>query len=95
MRAYWVTFTDGTAGCCDGQSAYDAAQIAEHFTKKKVDDGGNKYEPKGVKPLPYPANPIIWQFLHPIDGRACPPFCHDPKNCAGRSSCPKNYACSE
>jgi colicin import membrane protein len=27
--------------------------------------------------LPYPANPIIWQFEHPINGK-CPPFCHSP-----------------
>jgi len=41
-----------------------------------------------------PAKPIIWQFEHPVNGK-CPPFCHSPKQCQGRTACPQPYACSE
>ena len=86
MRAYWVEFKDGTAGCCEGQSAYDAGIIAAHLTNKEVD-----HDPEV---LPYPASPLIWQFDHPKHGK-CPAFCSSPSQCKGRSSCPKSYACSE
>ena len=93
MQGYWITFTDGTTGYCEGHSEYDAKSIAEHLTKKKVKADGDEWHPK-LKPLPYPATPVIWQLDHPVNGK-CPAFCHDPKNCQGRTACPKNYACSE
>jgi hypothetical protein len=40
-----------------------------------------------VLPLPYPS-----REGHP---NGCPPFCYTPERCAGRTSCPKSYACSE
>lgn len=92
MQAYWLTFTDGSQACCEGQSAYDAKKIAEKFTGKKV--AGGDYENIKAETLPYPSSPIIWQFEHPIYGKT-PTFCHDPRHCVGRGSCPKNYACTE
>lgn len=92
MQSYWLKFTDGSEGCCQGQNEYDAKSIAEKLTGKTV--GGGQYRDIHAKILPYPATPIIWQFDHPVTGK-CPPFCFTPKQCAGHSSCPKNYACSE
>lgn len=94
MSAFWIKFTDGSEACCEGRSAFDAQSIAEHLTSKTVADKPNNGTVGNVKSLPYPASPIIWQLDHPVRGKH-PLFCHDPKNCAGRSSCPKNYACSE
>lgn len=92
MTAYWLRFTDGSEACSEGQSPYDAKTIAEKITGKIV--AGGKYDKIEAKVLPYPANPIIWQFDHPVNGKR-PPFCHSPRQCAGRSSCPQRYACSE
>jgi hypothetical protein len=93
MQGYWITFTDGTSGYCEGANEYDAVQIANKLTGKTADAGPNKWKPV-LKKLPYPAMPIIWQFDHPVSGK-CPPFCTSPSQCAGHGSCPKNYACSE
>lgn len=92
MKGYWVTFTDGTSGYCEGLSEYDCKQIAEKFSGKTV--GGGQWKDFTMKPIPYPANPVIWQFDHPVSGK-CPTFCHSPRQCAGRTSCPQNYACTE
>lgn len=92
MKTFWVTFTDKSEGCCEGQDAFDCKRIAEKVTGKKV--AGGEYKDFAIKELPYPANPIIWQFDHPCHGK-CPAFCHSPKTCAGKTSCPKRYACSE
>lgn len=94
MKAFWITFTDGSQACCEGESAFDAQGIAEKLTGKTVADKANSWSAGNVKELPYPASPAIWQFEHPVHGK-CPLFCHDPKKCCGRTSCPKNYACSE
>ena len=94
MQSYWVEFTDGSAACCDGNSPYDAAIIAEHITGKKVRDGGDKFKPEGVLTLPYPATPIIWSYDHPVHGK-CPAFCYSPKECKGRTACPKAHACDD
>lgn len=92
MTAYWITFTDGTQACCEGQSEYDAKKIAEKFTGKTVK--GGEFRDIDAKPLPYPASPLIWQFEHPIHGKT-PDFCHRPKQCVGRGSCPQSYSCTE
>lgn len=73
MQGYWIKFTDGSAGYCEGGSPYDAVSIAEHLTKKTAIVGDNKWEPK-LDTLPYPARPIIWQLDHPKFGK-CPAFC--------------------
>ena len=92
MQGYWLTFTDGTQGYCEGRNEYDAKEIAEKFTGKTV--AGGQYRDIQAQPLPYPANPIIWQFEHPVNGKT-PAFCIRPKECAGRTSCPQRYSCTE
>lgn len=81
----WVKFSDGSEGYCEGVNEYDVKRISEHLTGKEALE---------IKVLPYPADPIIWQFCHPVYGK-CPPFCYTPTECAGRTSCPKRRACSE
>lgn len=93
MQGYWIKFTDGSAGYCEGENPYDAVSIAEHLTKKTAIVGPDKWRPK-LDTLPYPANPIIWQFDHPKVGK-CPPFCYRPNECKGKRSCPQLHACSE
>lgn len=88
MQGFWIKYTlDGStkAGYCQGFDERDAARITEKLT-------GGKFV--SAQPLPYPAQPIIWQFDHPVHGM-CPPFCYSPESCAGRTACPKSYACSE
>lgn len=102
MKAYWLTFTDGTSACCEGESEYDALRIAQHVSGKKValrqpePPKGTYLLPKHfqVDPLPYAATPVIWQFDHPVLGKAWT-LCYDPANCKGHGSCPKRRACSE
>ena len=93
MEGYWIKFEDGSAGYCEGVSAYDAVRIAERLSGKTAVVGDDKWNPK-VGRLPYPADPVIWQFVHPIDGK-CPAFCFRPEECAGHTSCPQRRACSE
>lgn len=93
MQGYWIKFTDGSRGYCEGQSPYDAVQIAQHITGKTVDAGPNEWKPK-LETLPYPAEPIIWQLDHPIHGKT-PAFCFAPNECCGRTACPQNYSCTE
>ena len=92
MKSFWLEFTDGSKACCEGASDYDAKIIAEKVTGKKVK--GGDFKDIAAKELPYPATPVIWQLDHPAHGK-CPTFCYSPNTCAGRSSCPKDYACSE
>lgn len=92
MRGFWITFTDGSQGYCQGTSESDAARIAEKLTGKTV--GGGPYRDFTMKPLPYPAEPVIWQLDHPVNGK-CPAFCSRPKECAGHTSCPQRYSCTE
>ena len=92
MNGYWLTFTDGTSGYCEGHNEFDAKQIAEKLCGKPV--AGGKYTNIAAKRLPYPAAPVIWQFDHPVSGK-CPTFCHSPRMCVGRTSCPQRSACSE
>lgn len=92
MQTFWLTFTDGTSGCCQGVNEYDAKIIAEKLTGKTV--GGGKYQDIHAKTLPYPARPVIWQHDHPVHGK-CPAFCRSPNKCAGRTSCPGSRACDD
>ena len=92
MKTFWITFADGSQASCQGESEYDAKIIAEKMTGKKV--GGGEYQDFSMKPLPYPADPAVWRFDHPVHG-ACPALCFSPKQCAGRTSCPQRYSCSE
>lgn len=92
MEGYWVKFTDGTAGYCEGVNEYDAAKIAEKVSGKTV--GGGPYKDFTMKRLPYPAKPVIWQLDHPVHGK-CPEFCYQPSKCAGHTACPSNHSCTE
>ena len=92
MKSWWLTFTDGSTACCDGEDEFDAKTIAEKLTGKKV--AGGEYRDIAAKRLPYPANPNLWTFDHPVRGK-CPPLCYSPRRCAGRSSCPQQHSCSE
>lgn len=79
MPAYWVKFKDGKGGCVEGTNAADATAEAESLG-----------EVVSLKVLPYPANPRLSKVQSD-----CPAFCFTPHLCAGKSSCPKSYACSE
>lgn len=35
MKGFWITFTDGSHGYCEGESDYDAKIIAEKISGKK------------------------------------------------------------
>lgn len=93
MQGFWITFTDGSNGYCEGGGAYDAKVIAEKLTGKTVKAGGGEWKPE-IPTLPYPAKPIIWQLDHPVHGKT-PDFCHSPSQCKGRTSCPQNHSCTE
>lgn len=92
MNSWWLEFADGSFAGCDGESAYDAKAIAEYLSGKTV--AGGSYRDIKAWQLPYPCRDMIWQYEHPVVGK-CPPFCSTPAKCAGRSACPKKYACSE
>jgi len=92
MKGFWLTFTDGSKGYCEGSGDFDAKQIAEKLTGKTV--AGGKYRDIAAKTLPYPANPIIWQLDHPVSGK-CPAFCYRPNECAGETTCRQARACTE
>lgn len=92
MRGFWLTFTDGSKGYCEGGNEYDAKRIAEHLTGKTV--AGGKFKDIAAESLPYPANPVIWQLDHPVSGK-CPAFCFRPEQCKGNTACPQNYSCTE
>lgn len=87
--AFWVTFKDnkhkaGTvSGYSEGITTKEAAKAkAEEVTGCEVDT---------VQILPYGASPIIYAPEKDQHGF----FCLHGANCAGRSSCPRSYACSE
>ncbi len=92
MDGFWLTFTDGSNGYCEGANDFDAKRIAEKLTGKTV--AGGKYKDIAAKRLPFPANPIIWQLDHPVNGK-CPAFCYAPTKCAGKTSCPHSHACCD
>jgi len=92
MQGFWLTFTDGSKGYCQGVNEYDAKVIAEKLTGKKV--AGGEWKDIAAKRLPYPANPVIWQLDHPVHGK-CPAFCLRPNECAGFGACPQSYSCTE
>lgn len=92
MKPFWLTFTDGSHACCEGQTDFHAKEIAEKLTGKTV--AGGSCSTIAAKLLPYPANPIIWQFDDPVIGK-CPVFCHTPESCAGEGACRRAPACTE
>ena len=94
MTAYWITFKDGSKGCCEGLDSGHAILIAEKVTGKTVElpDGSIKSTDKAAKVLPYPANPLIWQYADPVSQKT-PPFCRQPDECAGHGFCHASLSC--
>ena len=78
---YWVEFKNRMPACVSAKGESEAKTLAEEL-------GGNPVTQ--IRRLPYPAEPQLNQ-----DPSGCPPFCHSPRKCAGRTSCPMSYACSE
>jgi len=88
-RAYWITFKGRGSACVEAAGVEAAKAVAAKLTDAEVVD---------AKLLPYPAEPRLNKHQHEFtDGRkrVCPSFCYSPRECAGRSSCPQRYACSE
>jgi hypothetical protein len=99
MKAFWITFEDGSKACCEGQHPGDAASIAEYISGKSVMRKPDHKEARvwqheclEIEELPYPASPRIWAFDHPVNGKH-PEFCWKPDQCAGKSCCPRKIAC--
>jgi hypothetical protein len=80
MRAFWVEFEKHHAVCIEAATAEDASRLALAATGEAATK---------VRDLPYPAIPRVGEQSE------CPAFCYSPQECAGRTSCPKSYACSE
>lgn len=78
---FWVTFHDRSGGTVQGDAPDRFADATERALKLG--------RVRSVKELPYPADPRL-------DVRSdCPSFCYSPSGCAGKTSCPHRYACSE
>lgn len=106
MGFYWVEFTDRKPGTIEVEaSSYVGFHAAHGKTESQIkrmqkerDDAveaeiRERAAPfgtlSGYSRLPYPAEPRL-------DVRSdCPSFCYSPRQCKGRGSCPKSYACSE
>lgn len=81
---FWATF-EGRSG---GEFVY-AMEGGEAAARAIAEQKGAVVS---LKTLPYPSKDL------PPDARfpqGFPGFCYSPGQCAGRSSCPKRYACSE
>jgi hypothetical protein len=78
--AYWVEFEKRSAACVEAASPEEAGQVAEQAAGVK---------PVKIRVLPYPASPRLGEQSD------FPSLCHSPRQCAGHTCCPQNYACSE
>lgn len=86
MSAYWVKFETGSPACVEVSGGMDAAlAVATEIAGRKAVSAAS---------LPYPANPRLNRMEYGKHG-PCPSFCFTPHQCAGKSFCPKSYACSE
>lgn len=84
VRAWWVCAKGFGSGCVEALNEVEARQIGA----EKL--GGEVTE---CDQLPYPASPRLNAYEHALG--VIPSFCFDPHGCKGRSSCPKNYCCTE
>ena len=78
MKPFWVKFEGRESACVEAADSEAALALATELTGKKA---------VSCQPIPYPASPQL-------NAGRCPPFCYTPQQCAGRSACPKDYACS-
>lgn len=88
--AWWITFSDRSTGCVEIE--HEAGRSYED-TIVAVGCKAHELKPElhvdRVQQLPYPAYPRLNRV------GSTPTFCLHGAKCAGRSSCPRNYACSE
>lgn len=81
MRPWWVKFEDGKSACVNTEWNEDedrALLLASEATGLVA---------LSAKELPYTASPQI-------GAKRTEAWCHSPEKCAGHSSCPNRYACS-
>lgn len=78
---WWITFSDRKPACVYGGTEAEARALAAKSGTV-------------VSVLPYPADPRLDDRAGWGEGQ-CPSFCHDPNNCAGRTSCPNRRSCVE
>lgn len=94
--SWWVTFSDGSQACLDTPRGYDQSRQGD---VRRADMLALAAEIKGIEAteiatLPYPARPRLNAQVYD-DGSSCPSFCFTPKECAGRTSCPRRRACDD
>lgn len=84
VSAFWVS-GDAATGCIEaiGETGARAAYFELYGA-----------EPLNVEALPYPAEPRLNSVDRPGYG-VFPSFCHSPRACKGRGSCPQRYSCTE
>jgi hypothetical protein len=85
MQSYWIKFSGHKSGCVDATTEESAKKIAKTATG---------HDAISCTILPYPANPRINKHVDPKYG-ICPSFCFKPEQCAGNTSCPQRYSCTE
>ena len=78
-RTWWVTFKSGAAACYEGTRA----EVEERIK------AAGKGEIASIETLPYPADPRT----EPMG--KCPSFCYTPRECKGRTACPRKPCCTE
>ena len=85
---YWITDITGQKGlgCVRAHSQSEAAAVAQ---EKLGDKFVMSDEHRTVWSLPYPAFPPL------NDMQGHPDFCINGNECKGKTSCPRDYACSE
>jgi hypothetical protein len=82
---YWVKMKDGSEGCIGYDSGLPTG-LDEKGRKAWIGERLGQ-EVREVQCLPYPACPLL------LGTGPC--FCYSPKECAGKSACPRNYSCCD
>jgi hypothetical protein len=85
MTAYWVKFSNHSAGCIEGVTENEAREAAEALNLGGV---------VSMSRIPYPARPRLHQ-IRDANGHVAPSFCTTPSRCAGHYFCPKKPCCTE
>ncbi|HEY3498027.1 MAG TPA: hypothetical protein VGK73_25185 [Polyangiaceae bacterium] len=76
---FWIDFTEGKGACLGAANEGEALALATKLAGRTA---------VRARLLPYAADPLL-------NRDAGTSLCFDPEHCAGFSSCPKRYACSE
>lgn len=103
-KAYWVKFEIGPNACVEADDEEQALSRATELAGRKavsVQRLPYPAEPRlnrVADPTPPRQRAVGFAAGHnqaePTPTH-CPSFCYDPRRCAGRTACPKRYACSE